>query len=102
MNMEKQKRKVIHEKNREQFTLDLAEHGTAELRYAMVENHKHEIMDFTHTWVPPEARNHGFGSALVKRGLMFAQQQGFKVRGSCPFVEDFLNSRPEYEDLRAG
>ena len=92
---------IEHKEEEQRFELDLAETGIAELKYKIIKNEPVDIIDFTHTFVPPEVRNRGLGRALVRRGLYFAEKEGYQVRGSCPFVESFLDDHSEYDALRA-
>lgn len=92
---------IEHHKEENRFVLDLSEKGEAELKYEVIKGASTDILDFTHTFVPPEMRNRGLGKALVQQGLDFAKQHGFKVKGSCPFVESFLDDHEAYESLRA-
>jgi uncharacterized protein len=56
-------------------------------------------MDFDYTFVPEKYRNQGLADELVKAGLAYARQQGFRVIPSCPAVETFVKRHKEYEDI---
>ncbi|MDX1628217.1 MAG: GNAT family N-acetyltransferase [Fulvivirga sp.] len=71
--------------------------GNAELKY---DRHKSDYLDFKETFVPSASRERGVGSALVKHALQFAKQSGLKVKPSCPFVADFIEDHPEYQDIK--
>ena len=91
---------IQHHPEDQQFTLSIADVGDAVLQYRILEREDVDVMDFHHTFVPEEVRDHGIGRSLVKRGLHYAQKHGYKVRGTCPFVEDFLDEHPEYNMIR--
>lgn len=91
---------IRHHEAEQRFTLEVGEAGRAELKYRILEREGVDVMDFTHTFVPEEVRNRGIGRAIVKNGLKYARKKGYKVRGTCPFVENFLDEHPRYEDIR--
>jgi uncharacterized protein len=59
------------------------------------------VVDFRSTLVPPHLRGKGMGTEMVRKALDWAREQGYKVKPSCPFVKDFLDKNPEYQDLIA-
>lgn len=91
---------IRHDQAEQRFTLEIGEAGRAELKYRILEREGVDVMDFTHTFVPEEVRNRGIGRAIVKNGLQYAREKGYKVRGACPFVKKFLDEHPGYEDIR--
>ncbi len=91
---------IRHDPHEQQFTLPLKGTANAELKYRILEREKVDVMDFTHTFVPEALRNQGIGRAIVRNGVQYARKKGYKVRGTCPFVESFLDEHPEYEAIR--
>ena len=59
------------------------------------------VMTFTHTEVPSVLRGRGIGSQMMRAVLDDVRQQGMKVVPRCPFVADYIERHPEYEDLLA-
>jgi predicted GNAT family acetyltransferase len=57
------------------------------------------VITFTHTEVPPQARGHGLASRLIAGALEAALARELKVVAHCSFVHDFLAKHPEYHDL---
>ena len=49
-----------------------------------------DAVDFTHTYVPPAFRGKGYAAKLVKTGLAWAQQQGFRIEASCSYVDKII------------
>ena len=86
---------IRHEEKYQQFTLALGE-DEADLAYATPEP---GVLDFTHTYVPENARGRGIANQLIKEGLCYAEAHGFKVTASCPVVAKFLKQHPEYQQL---
>lgn len=60
------------------------------------------ILDYRHTFVPPEHRGHGIAGRLVRHALNYARDNQFSVIPSCPFVADLIRRNPEYQTLVAG
>ena len=58
------------------------------------------VITFTHTEVPPQARGHGLASRLIASALEAVRARGLKVIAHCSFVRDFLAKHPGYHDLR--
>ena len=60
------------------------------------------VIDFTHTFVPEEARGQGQGDELARAGLAYARKEHLKVRTSCEFMEAFVQRHhAEYADILA-
>ncbi len=82
--------------NRAQERFFVKEEGfTAFLKYQLRGN----SMVFLHTEVPRELEGQGIGSALAKMGLEYARENEYKVIVLCPFLQKYLQSHPEYQDL---
>jgi predicted GNAT family acetyltransferase len=59
------------------------------------------VLDYFHTFVPPEFGGRGIASELVGVALGYAREHGFKVLPTCPFVARVIDSNPAYADLVA-
>ncbi|MCJ8167343.1 N-acetyltransferase [Pontibacter sp. E15-1] len=88
---------VVHEEKYQQFTVVLGE-DEAELAYAIPSE---GVMNFTHTYVPAEARGEHVADTLIKEGLRYAAEHKFKVMAACPVVASFLKRHQEYQHLLA-
>src|ERR1017187_7311331 len=60
-----------------------------------------DVMTFTHTEVPPEARGAGIASRLIAGALEAARARGLKIVVRWPFVSAYLAKHPEFNDLLA-
>jgi len=60
-----------------------------------------DVVDFHSTLVPPHLRGRGIGTQLVRQAFDWARAQGYTVVPTCPFVQDFLEKNPEYQELVA-
>jgi predicted GNAT family acetyltransferase len=89
---------VRHEPDRQRFVADLGTSREAVLEYRVAAN---GVLDYHHTFVPPESRGHGTASRLVTFALDHAREHGRRVRPSCPFVARFIAAHPGYRDLIA-
>lgn len=58
-----------------------------------------EAVAFTHTEVPEAMAGKGVGSKLVRGALDDARRRGFKVVPRCPFVREYVERHPEYQDI---
>lgn len=87
---------VEHEQAKNRFVIRLEE-GEAELAYL----EGGQVLDLTHTFVPPENRGQGVGEALVEHAFSYAREHGYRVRPSCPFVKAWLEGHPEQRSVVA-
>ena len=87
---------VRHEAARRRFVAALGDGREATLEYRVEGN---GVLDYYHTFVPPEARGRGIASRLVSFALDDARAHGLRVRPSCPFVARFVAAQPRYADL---
>lgn len=91
--MTAKKDEVRHDRDAQRFTLSAAG-DEAVLQYRLSANEKNTsqpaTVDFTHTYVPPKLRGQGLAETLVRHGLAWAKQQGFRVEASCWYVGKFL------------
>ncbi|PIQ20459.1 MAG: GNAT family N-acetyltransferase, partial [Cytophagales bacterium CG18_big_fil_WC_8_21_14_2_50_42_9] len=86
---------VVHDEENQEFTIDL-NGDQAELAYAQPQD---DILDFQHTFVPEDYRGEGLADKLIKTGLEYAQDNGYKVIPSCPAVAAYMRRHKEYESL---
>ncbi len=82
--------KVIHDEKAQRFQV-VVEGQSAVLDYRL----RGEKIIFAHTGVPPALEGRGIGSALVRAGLTFARQQGYRIEARCSFVAAYLRRHPE-------
>ena len=85
---------VANNSERNRFEADV-DGGTAVLEYRL----DSDVIAFTHTEVPEEAREQGVGSALARTALDYAEAHGLRVRPLCPFVAAFIREHGEYQHL---
>jgi uncharacterized protein len=86
---------ILHD-NPELSRFEMDDDGTlAVANYRLAGN----VITFTHTEVPPQARGHGLASRLIAGALEAARARELKVIAHCSFVSDFLAKHPEYHDL---
>ena len=55
----------------------------------------------THTEVDDAFEGQGVGSALARGALDRARSAGEPVVVECPFIKDYIERHPEYQDLLA-
>lgn len=67
---------------------------------AFVEYQKNnEIISLTHTEVPEELGGQGVGSKMIGKVLSKIKEDGKKVKISCPFIKNYVDKHPEFNDL---
>lgn len=54
-----------------------------------------------HTEVPEAIERRGVGSSLARAALEFARSKNLGVVAVCPFVANYLQKHPEFQDLVA-
>lgn len=87
---------IKHESQNKRYVITIDDHE-AELTYRLKEN----VINFNHTRVPSALEGRGIGSKLVRHGLDEAQEKGYKVKPTCPFVKSYIDRHPEYQPLLA-
>ncbi len=59
-----------------------------------------ELITFTHTQVADAFEGKGVATTLIRSALDDVRAQASRtVRPLCPFVEDFIQQHPDYQDL---
>lgn len=96
MKIDRDSLEVLHKHEQSRFEILIGEY-VAELDYRLKDN----VITFTHTGVPVELEGNGIGSIIVRAGLDYAREQGYKVVPLCSFVDAYMRRKPEYTDLRA-
>lgn len=86
---------IEHDTKYQQFTLTIGEEE-AELAYATPLD---KVLDFTHTYVPEQARGKGISSLLITEGLKFADKNGYRIIATCPAVDTFIKHNSTYQHL---
>ncbi len=57
------------------------------------------VMVITHTIVEPAFGGKGVGKALVKAGVVYAQEQGYKILPLCSFARAYIERKSELHTL---
>jgi predicted GNAT family acetyltransferase len=60
-----------------------------------------DVVIFPHTEVVAPRRGQGYGALLVQGALDDVRSSGRSVVARCWFVDQFIDSNPDYADLRA-
>lgn len=59
-----------------------------------------DIIEMTHTEVPPEYGGQGIASKMVREALEYARAHHLRVIPTCPVVAAYMKKHLEYEDIR--
>jgi predicted GNAT family acetyltransferase len=87
---------VQHDSALQRFITPVGEGLEAVLEYRIAVN---GVLDYHHTFVPPQARGRGIASRLTAFALDYARGHGYRVRPTCPFVARFIAAHPGYAEL---
>ena len=92
------------------MNLDVKHDEAAGKYYALVDGHESVceysrsgdgVLNFMHTYVPPELRGKGIADELVRQALEDVLARGLKVVPSCWFVRLYIDRHPKYQPLLA-
>ncbi|MEL6923533.1 MAG: GNAT family N-acetyltransferase [Bacteroidota bacterium] len=91
--------KLQHDTKNGRIFTPVKGHQDAELQYEIHTDSDPNVVEFTHTYVPPSHRNKGVGRKLAEEGVRFAMDQGFKIKPSCSFMASYIKERKDYQHL---
>ncbi len=63
--------------------------------------HDGAVRVLTHAEVPPELRGGGIAGKLTAGALALVRARGEKIVPRCPYVVQFIERNPQYQDLVA-
>ncbi len=85
---------VIHNPSKQRFEINMD--GQLSVLEYTFKNHR---LFLTHTEVPPALESHGLGTELAHAALEYARQNELTVVAICAFVQEYVNSHPEYQSF---
>lgn len=89
---------IVNDLDHNRFVARTA-HGEAALKYVRADA---DTLEFRSTFVPERDRGKGIGEAIVLQALDWAEETGFEVLPTCPFVQRVLAEYPERVAVTAG
>ena len=60
-----------------------------------------DVAIMPHTEIDPAYKGQGLATTLIETALVDARARGLTVVPRCPFVREFIDDHPEYQDLLA-
>lgn len=60
-----------------------------------------DVMQMTHTGVPPQLEGRGIASKLVQAAVDHAKANGLRIAPWCSYVDAWMRRHPETASLRA-
>ncbi len=87
---------VVHNAARHRFEVSI-DGATALSAYDL----QGGVLDIHHTEVPEALGGRGLAGTLVAATLVWAREQGLKVRATCSYAASYMAKRPETQDLLA-
>jgi predicted GNAT family acetyltransferase len=88
---------VVHNEAKQRFEISI-DGQLSILEYKL----KNQRLILTHTEVPDVLSRKGIGTRLAHAALEYARQNGLTIVVFCPFVQEYIDSHPEYQSLVAG
>lgn len=61
-----------------------------------------DVAIMPHTKIDPEYEGHGLATRLIGAALADLREREVTVVARCPFVREFLEKHPEYQDVVKG
>ncbi|MGV8885653.1 MAG: GNAT family N-acetyltransferase [Microbacteriaceae bacterium] len=87
---------VVHAAEESQYRLLVDGEQSGLIDYSVRGNTIH----LTHTEVDPSKQNNGLGGTLVQGALdQIRAETAHRVAPDCPFVAEWIDGHPEYQDL---
>lgn len=86
---------ILHDARRQRFVVDL----DGDEGYLSYREREDGLLDYTHTYVPPEHRGRCVGEEIVLHALEHARDEGVRVIPNCPFVSHVPEEHPEYREI---
>lgn len=91
---------MIHEPDLCRFSLSLAgAPDPATLEYQVVHDEQGQVLNLTHTYVPPELRGRGVAGKLVKFACAFARDHDVRIVPTCSYIPVYLQRNPADLDV---
>lgn len=84
---------VQHDPDQKRFFANVSGE-ICELKYTKVSEN---TLDYYTTFVPHSLRGHGIAGKITAVALDYALAHKYYVVPSCPFVEKYIESHPQYE-----
>ena len=81
-----------HDPQAQEFYIETQE-GKVLLHY----EREGDVLNFHHTFVPPELRGKGLAEQVVKAGFEYIEQNRLKVIPSCPYVARLVVKNPDWK-----
>ncbi len=89
---------IHHDEQAKRYTVTSAGQEVGLLTYRVLGEN---LVDFTHTYVPPEHRGRGIAEKLVEHALEETMQRGYRFRASCWYVDVYARRHPRFQEALA-
>ena len=89
---------ISNRQERHQYELDIDGKLAAWIHYRM---RGEDTIELVHTEVKPGHEGQGLASKIASFAFDDARSRGLKVIPTCTYLQNFLQRRPEYQDLLA-
>lgn len=89
---------IHHDEQAKRFTVTSNGQEVGLLTYRVLGD---GLVDFTHTYVPPEHRGRGIAEKLVEHALEETLQRGWRFHASCWYVDAYARRYPRFQEALA-
>lgn len=89
---------IHHDEQAKRYTVTSGGQEVGLLTYRVLGEH---LVDFTHTYVPPEHRGRGIAEKLVEHALEETLRRGYRFHASCWYVDGYARRHPRFQEALA-
>lgn len=57
------------------------------------------VVTIFHVYTPVEFRGKGIAASVAKYALDYIREHNLKIVPQCPYMRDYMDKHPEYQDL---
>ena len=90
---------IKHDSMQSKFYFPTKEAEDAVVDYTLHTKGEPNVMEITHTFVPPALRDKGIAGKITHAALNFADTNNYKVMPTCDFAKDYCDKHPEFNHL---
>jgi len=93
---------IRQDTSEQKFYMDMKGQEEVYLEYNLLTDRQPVVVEFTKYHVPDVLDAVGIGAEMARRGVKFADKNGYKIKPKCPLMSGFMSRHPEYQYLLAG
>ncbi len=90
---------IRQDTSQEKFLFNMKGGAEAYLQYKLHTDNQPTVVEFVKTHIPETLKDIGLGEHLAKKGMEFAEKNGYRIKLTCPVFSTYFKQHPEYEHL---